>query len=595
MTKATLDATTSRDDAILLAGGLAVLTISAGVGYTSLHLAARIDGNPPPPTGFLDLITALTEREVAWGRTATLVALGVAVPLYLMVLGVLLLVDGRRRGRAAVDDAAAHMATARDLQPLTGRAQLAKAKRLGARTTEPGFPIGHALLPPRGRRKLPIYGSWEDNAVLVAGPRTNKTTAYAVPIILAAPGLAIVTSNKPDVVWATSRIRADKGRVWVFDPQHVAGHPQTWWWDPLTYVAPVDPPTGCRRPDETRAEKLAAQFAMSSRPAGAKRDAYFDGEGEALVGLLLLAAACGGNDLTDVYRWLTNPLDDNPGHLLATAGFELQRAALASLAHLPDKQREGVYGTARAVMGFVRTRDVARWCTPTAGVPALDVADLATSTDTLYLLSKEGHGSAGPIVAALTVAVTEALEARAGRSPAARLPVPAVVVLDEAANICRIRHLDSLYSHYGSRGIVMVTILQNWAQGAEVWGPLGIEKLWSAANVAIYGGGVADDRYLKRLSDLAGQHEQVLRTESWQRGKRTRTRSIGRDTILPVSMLRELPAGRAVVWVSGTRATLIEPQPWFRAHPLRNQIAEAVAVHEAPAPAPTPGGASAGE
>ena len=43
------------------------------------------------------------------------------------------------------------------------------------------------------------------------------------------------------------------------------------------------------------------------------------------------------------------------------------------------------------------------------------------------------------------------------------------------------------YSHYGSRGICMMTILQSWSQGVEVWGRDGMRKLWSAANVKVYG------------------------------------------------------------------------------------------------------------
>ncbi|MEK8229329.1 TraG/TraD/VirD4 family protein [Oerskovia sp. M15] len=61
-------------------------------------------------------------------------------------------------------------------------------------------------------------------------------------------------------------------------------------------------------------------------------------------------------------------------------------------------------------------------------------------------------------------------------------------MLDEAANVCRWRELPNLYSHYGSRGIVLDTVLQSWSQGVEVWGESGMKKLWSASNVKVYGG-----------------------------------------------------------------------------------------------------------
>nr|WP_240675167.1 TraM recognition domain-containing protein [Cellulomonas endophytica] len=74
------------------------------------------------------------------------------------------------------------------------------------------------------------------------------------------------------------------------------------------------------------------------------------------------------------------------------------------------------------------------------------------------------------LVGALTVAVAEAAEELATRSPGGRLRNPLLGVLDEAANVCRWRELPNLYSHYRSRGIVLMTILQSWSQGLEVWG-----------------------------------------------------------------------------------------------------------------------------
>jgi type IV secretory pathway TraG/TraD family ATPase VirD4 len=119
---------------------------------------------------------------------------------------------------------------------------------------------------------------------------------------------------------------------------------------------------------------------------------------------------------------------------------------------------------------------------------------------TIYSLSKEGRGNAGPLVTALTVAITEAAEDLAKTSPGGRLRTPMVAVLDEAANVCRWRELPNVYSHYGSRGICILTILQSWSQGVDVWGREGMRKLWSAANIKVYGGGVSEKEFLDELS-----------------------------------------------------------------------------------------------
>jgi type IV secretory pathway TraG/TraD family ATPase VirD4 len=405
---------------------------------------------------------------------------------------------------------------------------------------------------------------------MIAGPRTLKTSAYTVPAVLAAPGACLATSNKRDVVDITWSLRARLGTVWVFDPQGVAKTVQSFWWNPLTYIAAVDDrgralrnPDGTVAASEVRAKKLAGQFATSSRPEGAKLDAYFDPTAEDLIGLLLLAAACGELQITAVYEWLVDPAEKDPVELLNVNRFPLHAKALRKLSQLPDKQREGVYGTAQTLMGFLRLRSVTPWITEQPGMPQFHPEQYARSTDTLYPLSKEGEGSVGALVAGLTMATMDALEDYATMSPGGRLAVPFVGVLDEAANICKLRNLDLQYSHYGSRGIILFTILQSWAQGADVWGANGIEKLWSSANNKLYGGGVDDDKFLRRLSDLIGTAEIVQRSQSVGRGGRTVSRSIHERPILTVAELRELPKGRAVLFSSGTPAVLIHPLQWF--------------------------------
>lgn len=550
--KRPLDASGDRENLILGGGAAALVAVAVGGAWVCLHLGAVLTGQQRPTRDPLRLFIALVTGRQPWTGAATEVAVGLLVVLLVLVLAVAALwPKGPRRMRP--DLSARHMGRGRDLDHLTAAGSARIAKRLG--TEGPGLPLGQAVA---GRRML--HTSWEDMAILVAGPRTQKTTAYAIPALLAAPGAALATSNKRDLLDATRALREQRGRVWVFDVQDVAGTTRSddavpgWHWDPLTYIT---------RPalSETRAERLAAQLVTSARPAGARVDAYFDTEAENLISLMLLAAACAGRPMTTVYTWLTDSERTEAVEALRQNGFTLQAEALKALAKLPDKQREGVYGTARSLLTWLRNRDVAAWITPGPG-PAFDPIAFASSTDTLYPLSKEGVGSAGPLVAALTMAVLDALEDQAVAA-GGRLPVPFVGVLDEAANICRIRHLDAYYSHFGSRGIILLTILQSWAQGAEAWTDKGMEKLWSSANARIYGGGVDDPAFLRRLSDLIGNAERLNRSANVGGGRRTITRTVQERAILTPAELRELPQGRAVLFASGTPAVLTHPVPWW--------------------------------
>jgi type IV secretory pathway TraG/TraD family ATPase VirD4 len=155
-----------------------------------------------------------------------------------------------------------------------------------------------------------------------------------------------------------------------------------------------------------------------------------------------------------------------------------------------------------------------------------------------------------------------------------------VGVLDEAANVCRWRKLPDLYSHYGSRGICLLTILQSWSQGVEVWGKEGMRKLWSAATVKIYGGGVSEVEFLDELSRLIGDFDLLNRSVSHGgRQGRSTSRSMRRERILDVSDLASLPQGRIVVFGSGARPVLARSVPWM-AGPHADAIRASIRAHD---------------
>jgi len=135
-------------------------------------------------------------------------------------------VFARRDGRAA-------MKSPSSVAGMTGREAKARGTALrpslvgadgGTRMSEYGSLLGTV-----GR--APVYKFWEDVAVVFMGPRSNKTSAIAVPGILSAPGAVVATSKKPDLWMLTAALRAEVGDVYVLDPQRIAFVPQTWWWN----------------------------------------------------------------------------------------------------------------------------------------------------------------------------------------------------------------------------------------------------------------------------------------------------------------------------------------------------------------------------
>ena len=544
---------------------ITVVLVGGGVTTAALHLGNGLSATPQTlPANPFVLVLGLAQGDVEWPTASTVVlgVLGLLVVLLAVLVGLRV---ARRAGRSTrVDGAARHMGAGRDVAALSRRGAAATASRLGV-TDGPGLPLGTTM----GGQSL--FSSWEDVSVDIWGPRTGKTTSRAIPAILAAPGPVVATSNKRDLVDATRGPRAEAGEVWVFDPQGIVDEPATWWWNPLDYVV-----------DEVHAARLARLFAAAARAPGARTDAYFDTAATGLLGNLLLAAALDGRPVTQVYLWLTDPTDDEPAEVLRARGWTLQAAAVDGVVHAPERQRGGVYGTALEVVSFLTSRQAATWVTPQPGRdhrPQFDPEAFVAGPHTLYSLSKEGEGSTGPLVTALTVAVTEAAEALAKTSPGGRLAVPMVAVLDEAANVCRWKDLPDLYSHYGSRGITILTILQSWSQGVEVWGRDGMRKLWSAANVKVYGGGVSETEFLGELSQLVGDFTLATVSTSHGRNGRTASRSTRQERVLSVADLAGLPKGRAVVFASGAPATMIRTVPWMDG-PHAPAIAASIAGHD---------------
>jgi len=541
----------------LVAVALVVVNVAVRLGGRLAGAGAPLDGNPLAP------VVGLIKGTTAWPGAAGWWLVGAQGALLAGLAAGAAALAARRRGRRSrIDWAGRYLGSGADIRPLTRPAAAATARRLGVQGDRPGVPLGRTVA-----GGVPVFSSWEDMVTVVAGPRTGKTTSYVVPAIMEAPGAVLTTSNKRDVLDATREPRGRAGPVWVFDPQGVAGEPASWWFPVLSYVR-----------DEVRADKLAALFAAATSKADAARDAYFEPAGQDVLSCVFLAAALGGRPVSQAYRWLTSPADRTPVELLRDAGLSIKADQLRGYATLTEKQRDGVYGTALKMAAPLTYRKILEWVEPLGpddDRPRFDPAEFVAGTGTLYSLSKEGQGSAGALVAALTVATVEAGEERATRSPGGRLAVPLLSVLDEAANVCRWRDLPDLYSHFGSRGEPIITLLQSYSQGVEVWGRDGMEKLWSSSNVKLYLGGVAVGDFLRNLADEVGEYDKATSSVSSGDGRRQVSQQLRRERILDPAELAAFPRGRALVLASGCRPTLLRTVPWMD-KPYAGDVRESV-------------------
>ncbi|MFF4354380.1 type IV secretory system conjugative DNA transfer family protein [Streptomyces sp. NPDC001530] len=467
----------------------------------------------------------------------------IAVPV---ALGVRLLMDraGRTKGLAGRRELAAMCpkgieTRARELRPtLKGRERL--------HPDETGNLLGD--LDPKGPE---LRSSYEDVELDLMAPRAGKSTGIAVPRVLRAQGAVLLTSNKADVYAVTRAEREKVGWVWTFDPQGIAHTPRAMWWNLLGECHTIE---GARR--------LAGHFVASVNDDTAKKDFWISAAQNTLTALFL-AAARGKAPVVDLLGWLADPADRTPVDLLRAAGLVAMAEQLQGTVRGAVETRDGIYETARQTVSCLLDPEILAWVTPDPEMPEFRPHEHVLGQDTLYLLSKDGGGSAAGVIAGIADATMRAGVVAAERM-GGRLDPPLTAVLDEAANVCRISDLPDLYSHFGSRGINVVTLLQSYRQGARVWGEVGMDALWSAATVKLLGAGLDDADFVQKISTLVGQHD--VRTPSISRSKdgTSRSYSYRQEAVLPPDKIRALPKGTALLLATGVRPALIRLRPWYK-------------------------------
>ncbi|NED24459.1 type IV secretory system conjugative DNA transfer family protein, partial [Streptomyces anulatus] len=396
-----------------------------------------------------------------------------------------------------------------------------------------------------------LRSSYEDVELDLMAPRAGKSTGIAIPRVLRARGAVLLTSNKSDVYAVTRAERETIGTVWTFDPQGIAHTPRAMWWDMLAECVTIE---GSRR--------LAGHFVASVNDDASQKDFWISAAQNTLTALFL-AAARGRAPVTDLLGWLADPADRTPIDLLREAGLGAMAEQLQGTVRGAVETRDGIYETARQCVSCLLDPGILAWVTRDPDVRQFRPEEHVLGRDTLYLLSKDGGGSAAGVIAGLADATMRAGVVAAERM-GGRLDPPMTAVLDEAANVCRIADLPDLYSHFGSRGINVVTLLQSYRQGARVWGDAGMDALWSAATVKLLGAGLDDADFVEKISKLVGQHDVSTVSVSRSRDGSSRSTSYRQEQVLPPDRIRALPKGTALLLATGVRPALIRLRPWYK-------------------------------
>lgn len=555
-------------------GGLATVWL---VAWAGLALAPVFGGEKQAiPANPIALAVSVAKGRIEVG-VAEGIGIGVVAAAVAMVATVVIVMVFSRRSKKkgrAVMPAAKHMASKEDISSMSEKNARAAVNRMGLHLcaeASPGILLGREI---RTGRK--IYVDFETLLTQLWAARRGKTSTQVLPQILSAPGGVITSSNKRDTVDDSIAGRRAVGEVFVFDPQRIwTKEEPDWFFDPLDFIRR-------RAHDEwdAAATGLARLFRDDAGLSEGSRDMFSEG-GQSLVAGWLLAACCEDLPVTDIVAWAGSQTDRTPVEVLRRHGWNRKADALEAQYELTSRTRSGVFGNAQQMIAALEHEVPGTWVTPAAGKRRFDadafIKDCQTGgRPTMYLLSKEGPTSASALTLALLVTLMDAAEEYGETQPGGRLPVPLVCPLDEAANTVKWGELANKYSHYGSRSIIVTTILQSFTQGKRVWGEDSIRDMLTNSCV-VYGGGIKDEKFLAELSAFIGDHEEyrVSRSSDGTWGKSSRSTSKGEKRTLSVAELQALPFGVMVVIPQKAAPMLVEAMPWWE-HEFEPAIAEAL-------------------
>ena len=459
------------------------------------------------------------------------------------------------------------------------RPSLADTPRGKIPVTEVGIPVGRTITPALVPSQQVVL-SGEKVLGVLGIPRTGKT-GFLAGVTLDAPGCAVVTGVRPDIISNTAMARVGGGPVWILN--RAGGiFPTTLKWSPTD---------GCHR---AAGAIENAGYLMAAAPK-MQDSGFWDAQGGQLLQLALHAAALGGYTMQDVRIWVADPAHPDFMEMLGKPGAADGWAAdLEGICALPGETLAGVILAARNALSWLSDPEMAAVACPAEGDDVFSAEEFITLGGTLYLIGDETPGSAlAPYFSLLTGHIFETGRRMAHGSPGGRLDPPGTIVADEAPNICRVP-LKKWTSIAGGSGWRLVWGSQSISGLEAAWGEKDARAiLTNSAKLVL--GGHSDPAELTALSLICG------RRDTWRAVKNpdgSASRQPDTELLWPEERIKAIGERRGLYLDASVRSVLLGLTPaWKRPdydpvpHDLFDDVPEDEDVRE-PARLALPAGSS---
>lgn len=563
---------------LILLAGLAVLMLLL---WATGEIAGRLFGGEWPGTKAGDMGGVLVELgahpgdpAAAWpaGQSALIPGpfafYGILIVLVLPLLAVAVLLLRRRADRKGdADSNAARWAKPSDLRPLKVDAPEPRRLTLG-----------------RVDGKL-VAAEPRQSAIVIGPVQTGKTSGFAIPAILEWQGPVVATSVKTDLMRETLAARSaiDGADTFVYDPTQSTGMTGCVW----------TPLADCRT--WQGAQRVASWLvsAVQRSGSGIENPEFWYASAAKLLAPVLFAAATSDRTMTDVVRWIDLQSEEDVRWALEAADDLGALAAFEASTLRDDRTRSGVYTTAETVLAAYADPGVlASAVTPTGQLelPVEDDPDpisvpelradrmLDGGWHTAYICAPaHEQRRLQPLFATLLQGIIAAAFERS-HELGGPLDPPLLLVLDECANIAPLRQLATLASTGAGQGIQLVSVFQDMAQIASVYGRDGAPTIVSNHRAKIILSGIADSQTHEYVGRLLGEEEiRQTASTSGAEGRSSKTESVMYRSLAPANTLREMPPGRGVLIYGHLPPVRLSLRPWFRDKTLR-RLADPVPI-----------------
>jgi type IV secretion system protein VirD4 len=404
----------------------------------------------------------------------------------------------------------------------------------------------------RGASGVPLFTAYEHVRQLLAPPRIGKTAALASAVIDSV-GPTIVTSMRPDIVEHTAGLRSLRGRLFCLNPDGQGHLPNTASWSPID---------GCEDP-RVAIQNAGYLIAGSSGAEGVTNRNFWEGSAFEVLRSYLHAAALGGKNMKDVWRWAQGGNAAEAAKILsyddrAPAGWASSLDQTLTMGGKDGVTRDSILKTLSLALGFMADPIVAEIVCP-AEDQRMDLdAFLTSSGDTLYLLGTDRpHSSIAPVFVGLLGALYERARTLASFMRGGRIDPIVSFLLDEACNICPVP-LERWVTTSGGAGIHVSYVIQSIHQLVDRYGHASAKVIQTGATVKLTFGGVDDVDYLKELSLLCGPRWKTDTSSSTNRDGSVSThhKKIEVPAITEVE-IKQLPDFQALVTGGNRKATVV--------------------------------------